>query len=275
MGSQSVATPGTARLLNRPSPRKLVVSKGDLESLREDHAPHRIRERISAAPRSSYLADAVLGGIDGCVTTLVIVAGSIGAQFPPLVAMVLGVANLVADGFSMAVSNFQSATTRQDLLERTRRDEQWQVRKIPEGEIEEIREIFSRKGFSGEGLEKVVAVITADADRWVDTMLVEEHGLSLTVPRPWKSALSTFAAFVVVGAIPLLPLFVISLDTSEVLLASAFLSLLAFFAIGFLKGHLLGIRKWRSGLTTLISGGMAAALAYAIGGWLRGLAGNW
>ncbi|MGB5344579.1 MAG: VIT1/CCC1 transporter family protein [Woeseia sp.] len=249
------------------------MSDGKLESLRRDHAPHRVRERLATPPRPSYLADAVLGGIDGCVTTLVIVAGAIGAQFPAAVAIVLGIANLFADGFSMAVSNFQSAITRQDLLERARLEEQEHVRQVPEGEIEEVREIFARKGFSGDDLQKIVEVITADNERWVDTMLVEEHGLSLTVPQPWKAAISTFAAFVVVGSIPLLPLFASTLDPGEVLPASMSLALLAFFAIGFLKGQLLGSRRWRSGVTTLLSGGAAAALAYGIGVWLRGIAG--
>lgn len=243
----------------------------DLETLRSDHQPDEIRRRMALVPQPSYLADAVLGGIDGCVTTLVIVAGAIGAQFPAAVAVVLGVANLLADGFSMAVSNFQSASTRQDLLDRTRRDEQEHLRRVPEGEIEEIRQIFSRKGFSGNDLENIVTVITADPERWVNTMLVEEHGLALTVPRPWKSALSTFAAFVVVGSIPLLPLLATGLEASEVLPVSLCLSLLAFFGIGFLKGHLLGNRKWRYGVTTMLSGGTAAALAYGVGAWLRGL----
>ncbi|NNE60621.1 MAG: hypothetical protein HKN35_06995 [Woeseia sp.] len=241
-----------------------------LESLRSEHLPDVVRKRIASAPQPSYLADAVLGGIDGCVTTLVIVAGAIGAQFPTTVAIVLGVANLLADGFSMAISNFQSANTRQDLLERTRRDEQEHVRQVPEGEIEEIRQIFARKGFSGSDLENIVTVITADPKRWVDTMLVEEHGLSLIVPQPWKSALSTYAAFVMVGSIPLIPLLATGLPASQVLPVSLCLSLLAFFAIGFLKGQLLGSRRWRYGITTMLSGGAAATLAYGVAAWLRG-----
>ncbi|MGB5579009.1 MAG: VIT1/CCC1 transporter family protein [Woeseia sp.] len=245
-----------------------------MEALRQDHVPDRIRQRLAQPPQPSYLADAVLGGIDGCVTTLVIVAGAIGAQFPAAIAIVLGVANLLADGFSMAVSNYQSVKTRDDLLERTRRDEQHHVRQVPEGEIEEVRQIFALKGFSGNDLENIVAVITADPKRWVDTMLVEEHGLSLTVIQPWKSALSTFTAFVIVGSVPLLPLLANGLESRAILPLSVSLSLLAFFAIGFLKGRLMRNRPWKQGLTTMLSGGAAAALAYGIGAWLRGVVGT-
>jgi vacuolar iron transporter family protein len=246
------------------------VPENDTEALRHAHTPDNIRKRIAQPPQPSYLADAVLGGIDGCVTTLVIVAGAIGAQFPVTVAIVLGIANLVADGFSMAISNFQSANTRLDQLTRARNGEQDHIRRVPEGETEEIRQIFARKGLSGDTLENVVAVITSEPERWINTMLVEEHGLSLIVPVPWKSALSTFAAFVAVGSIPLLPLLATGLAAKYVLPASVCLSLLAFFSIGFLKGQILGSRRWRHGITTMFSGAAAAALAYAVGAILRG-----
>lgn len=251
----------------------ICVPQRNMEALRQEHLPDRIRQRLAQPPRPSYLADAVLGGIDGCVTTLVIVAGAIGAQFPAAIAIVLGVANLLADGFSMAVSNYQSVKTRDDLLERTRRDEQHHVRHVPEGEIEEIRQIFALKGFSGTNLKNIVEVITADPKRWVDTMLIEEHGLSLTAMKPWKSAFSTFSAFVIVGSVPLLPLLATGLESREILPLSVCLSLLAFFAIGFLKGQLMRSRPWYQGVTTMLSGGAAAALAYGVGAWLRGAVG--
>lgn len=244
-----------------------------LKALRQAHRPEIIRKRMLGPPRPSYLADAVLGGIDGCVTTLVIVAGAIGAQLAPAIALVLGVANLLADGFSMAVSNFQSARTRQDLLDLTRREELEHMRHVPEGEVEEVRQIFADKGFSGETLKNIVEVITADPQRWVDTMLVEEHGLSLTIPQPHKSALSTFAAFVAVGSIPLMPLFGSGLAANRILPISVGLSLVAFFAIGYMKGLMLGSRRWSNGITTMVSGAAAAALAYAVGAMLGNLVG--
>lgn len=53
-----------------------------------------------------YLRDVVYGASDGVVTTLAVVAGVSGADYPPRVGLVLGVANLAADGMSMAVSNY-------------------------------------------------------------------------------------------------------------------------------------------------------------------------
>ncbi|HZW60228.1 MAG TPA: VIT1/CCC1 transporter family protein, partial [Woeseiaceae bacterium] len=208
----------------------------DIRTLHADHEPDAIRQRLASPVAKSYLADAVLGAIDGCVTTLAVVAGAVGARFSPTVAIVLGVANLLADGFSMAISNYQSGRTREHLLEKARLTEHEHIRHVPEGETEEVRQIFRSKGFEGEVLERIVETITADPDLWVNTMLVEEHGLALEGPRPWLSGVTTFAAFTAVGLVPLLPFLVSVLAPEQVFTASVLLSLAAFFAVGVLKG---------------------------------------
>ena len=65
--------------------------------------------------RHIYLGDVILGGIDGCVTTFAIVAAVTGAGFSGSVAIVMGISNLLADGFSMAVSNYEATKSRHDL----------------------------------------------------------------------------------------------------------------------------------------------------------------
>jgi VIT1/CCC1 family predicted Fe2+/Mn2+ transporter len=183
----------------------------------------------------------------------------------------MGLANLLADGFSMAISNYQSGRTREQLIERTRRDELEHIRRIPQGEKEEIRQIFAAKGFDGDALEHIVATIPSDRLRWVDTMLVEEHGLALEGPSPWISGLTTYAAFVAVGVVPLLPFLILPPASGRIFLASALLSLAAFFTVGVIKGHLLQYRRVRFGLETVLAGGAAGLVAYAVGAVLRDL----
>ena len=89
----------------------------------------------------------------------------------------LGLANVLADGLSMAVSNYLRARADGELLQRFRDMEEAHIDEIPEGEREEIRQIFAGKGFDGPILEQIVTVITKDRRRWVDTMLTEEWGL--------------------------------------------------------------------------------------------------
>ena len=242
----------------------------------ESHTPRGIRERLSRPPRQSHLRDFIYGGIDGAVTTFAVVAGVAGAGLSATVVIILGVANLVADGFSMAVGNF--AATRAELQERdlARAEEEREVRDIPEGEREEIRQIFSLKGFSGEQLDRAVEVITANPKVWVDTMMVEERGYSVAREEPVRAAAATFVAFVVVGFIPL-SAFILDTVLQSVLdqpfVWSAVMTGIAFFVVGALKSSFVSQRWWLSGSETLVMGGAAAAIAYVIGTVLENLVG--
>ncbi|WP_026375289.1 VIT1/CCC1 transporter family protein [Aestuariibacter salexigens] len=236
----------------------------DLAGLVEQHQPHIISERLSKTPKPSYLSDAVLGAIDGCVTTFALVAGAYGAGFTSTVAVVLGMANLIADGYSMAVSNYEAAKTQADTVASVIDQEREHIALVPEGEREEIREIFRRKGFEGDVLEQITDTITQNPSLWVDTMLVEEHGLSHQSGAPVTAALTTLGAFVCVGVIPLIPFF-FSLQISQQFTISAILASIMFYLIGFVKGQTLRQNRWLTGLTTLFTGGSAALLAYCVG----------
>jgi vacuolar iron transporter family protein len=76
------------------------------EELEAEHRPKVVQSRLAERHRPSYLGDDILGGIDGCVTTFAVVAGAVGAGFSSVVIIVLGIANLLADGFSIAASNY-------------------------------------------------------------------------------------------------------------------------------------------------------------------------
>jgi vacuolar iron transporter family protein len=245
------------------------------EALEKDHLPEVIADRLAAKTEHSYLGDAVLGAIDGSVTTFAVVAGVIGANLPHRVVVILGMANLIADGFSMAVSNYQKSKSDRQRVEQFRKIEAQHIDEVPEGEREEIRQIFARKGFEGSILEEIVAVITRDREQWIDTMLTEELGLQIDSPSPTKSALATFVAFFVVGLVPILPfLLPLSLAPNSLFVMSAVATGVAFFLVGLLKGRELEQPVLRSGFETLAIGGVAAALAYAVGVWLRSFAGT-
>jgi VIT1/CCC1 family predicted Fe2+/Mn2+ transporter len=245
------------------------VSDGSREALRAEHGPRAIAERLARPVRHSHAADAVLGGIDGCVTTFSVVAGAIGAGFPTVVAIVLGFANLVADGFSMAVSNYQARHTERLHIDQSRRREEHHIRTVPEGEREEVRQIFRAKGFDGEVLDTIVDTVTSDRHLWVDTMLTEELGLPRSGPDPAKAAAATFSAFLLVGAIPLLPLLAPALTPEHRFAVSAVLAAMVFLAIGAIKGQVVGVPRLGSALRTLAGGGGAALLAFAVGALLR------
>lgn len=241
----------------------------EIDRLREEHHAESIRARLDERRAHSYLGDAVLGAIDGCVTTFAVVAGSLGAQFPGVVVVVLGFANLLADGFSMGASNYLGTKSERERIENARREEHRHIEEVPHGEREEIRQIFESKGFQGEALEHIVDVITRNRDVWVDTMITEELGLPLAGPSPVRAGLSTFAAFVAAGLVPLLPFLTRGIGDAQRFLASAVMTGLVFFLVGMLKGRALERPALRAGLEMLAIGGGAAVVAYAAGAALH------
>jgi len=236
--------------------------------MEHEHTREAIHRRLAAGPHYSYLRDWVYGGIDGTVTTFAIVAGVVGAHLLPRIILILGGANLLADGFAMAAGNYLATRSEQEEFRHAEAVERRHIAVVPEGEREEVREILRGLGIAGHLLDRVVAVITADRDRWVRVMVREEYGLPAAVRSPWRAAGSTFAAFLVCGLVPLVP-FVAGLK-SPFWVASAATGLM-FVMIGALKSRWSTRPWWYSALGTLAIGGGAAAVAFAAGAWLREL----
>jgi VIT1/CCC1 family predicted Fe2+/Mn2+ transporter len=244
-------------------------------SLEAEHTPAGVSARLRRRPAPSYLHDFIYGAVDGAVTTFAVVAGVAGANLDETVVIILGVANLIADGFSMAVSNFLGSRAERQRRERARREEEAHIRLVPEGEREEIRQIFAAKGFDGRDLDRIVQVITSDPERWTETMMREELGFASTEPNEVRAALATLVAFVTVGFLPLAA-YVYDLAApgrvENAFTWSAVMTGIAFLVVGGLKSRFVDQSWWRSALETLAVGGLAAALAYAAGALLQGVA---
>lgn len=215
-----------------------------------------------------YIAEFVYGGIDGAITTFAVVAGAEGASLGLSVVVILGVANLIADGFSMSVGNFFSTKAERDTFERHKQVEYWEIENLREKEVEEIREIYAAKGFKGELLEQVVEVITADKDIWVDTMMKEELEMVKSDKTPYKTAGMTFFSFLIVGSVPLLSYVFAGTGPvvqQDLFLYSCILTAVALAIVGSFKSivteknMIIGISE------TLLLGGLAALLAYFVG----------
>jgi len=236
-----------------------------------EHSVEGIKHRLAAASHQGYLKDFIFGAIDGTVTTFAVVSSVAGAGLSTGIVIVMGFANLLADGFSMAAGNFTGTRAENQSMRRHRREEEEEIENHPHTEREEIRQIFAAKGFEGELLERAVEVITSDKTRWVDTMIQEEHGMSLQAPSGFKAAIATFFAFVTVGAIPLLSFFanLCGMSLENPFLVSCVLTGLAFFGIGSLKSRFVDQHWFGGGMETLGIGAFAAGLAYLAGFLLK------
>ncbi|MEX1013278.1 MAG: VIT1/CCC1 transporter family protein [Waddliaceae bacterium] len=242
--------------------------------LLKGHTAEEIRNRLSRPQRHSYLRDFIYGAVDGTVTTFAVVSSVAGAGLSTGVVIIMGLANLLGDGFSMAISNYLGTRAQEQELDWVRKNELRHINVYPEGEREEVRQIFANKGFEGEELESAVRVVTSDVEEWIDTMVREEFGLSTEMPNAWKAGLVTFIAFFSIGILPVLPFIAFAylpdIEISPYSL-SAGMTALAFFSVGAAKALFLAQSWIRSGLETLAVGSIAAGLAYLAGMWLKGI----
>ena len=223
-----------------------------------------------------YLGEFVYGGIDGCVTTFAVVAGSVGAGLDSAIIIILGFANLLADGFAMSVGAYLSNKTKKDNYNKHKQIEYWEVDNLPELEKEEIRVIYKEQGFEGELLEEVVKVITSDKERWVNVMMKEELVMFDEDKSPLIIGGVTYFSFILIGVIPLL---VYVLDyiypfNYNLFLISSILTAIGFIIIGWLKAFVNQTMYWKGIFETLLLGGIAAIVAYFIGDFLEGIIAN-
>lgn len=219
-----------------------------------------------------YIAEFVYGGIDGAITTFAVVAGATGANLDISVVIILGFANLVADGFSMSVGNYFSTKAERDSYDRHKEVEYWEIEHLREKEVDEIRDIYRKKGFTGDLLEQVVEVITKDKDVWVDTMMKEELEITKDDKTPFKTASVTFISFFAIGIIPLLAYVcagIFHLNIHHLFLYSCILTACGLILVGALKSVVTEKNKFFGIIETVFLGGIAALLSYYVGAVLE------
>lgn len=238
------------------------------KKLQHAHSISSISERINRH-KQSLGKDIVYGGVDGVITTFAVVAGVKGAGLDPSIAFILGAANLLADGFSMASSNYLSVKSENDEKRLVRAFEESQIESEREGEVEEVRQILKMKGLRGRLLNIVTKQVISSPKQWVNLMMNEEYGLRPEPSSALRPALATFIAFIVFGSIPLLPFF---MGASDLFVAGIIGSAIAFYAIGAFKSRWSLESAFSSGMKTVVVGMGAAGISYLIGKLLGELA---
>lgn len=230
------------------------------------HHIHRHADIPAHRLGGAYLKDLVYGANDGIITTFAIVAGVAGAGLEPQVVVLLGIASLLADGFSMATSNYLGTKSEHEFTLRERGTEEQEYRELHEEELAEMRGILSKKGYSPQDASALTGLLAKNKEFWLDIKVREELGLENPDGNdsPAKAGVATFAAFVAVGSVPLFPYLFMPNGQDIFLLAVGFTAVVLF-VVGVARTRFTG-RHWLvAGTEMLFVGGVAASIAYGVG----------
>lgn len=223
--------------------------------LHDHHDPHRHNSRLS---------EVILGGQDGLVNVLGVILGVAAATSDPRIVIAAGLAATFAESVSMGAVAYTSTLAENDLYHSERDREYRHIHLAPEVETHEIREIYRSKGFEGETLDKIVEVITANPDIWVQVMMAEEF--QMTPPERSQALVSGvvvgFSALVG-SLIPMMPFFFLNVSTS--IWTSILIAALTLFVVGAYKARVTVGRPFKSGLQMALIGTLSALVGYAVG----------
>ena len=219
---------------------------------------------------TSSIRDFVFGFGDGINTSLGIVAGVGGAAVSSNLIILAAIVAMFTGAKAMAVQNYLAVKSQRQILNSEIEREKWEMENVPEAERQEIEDVYTAKGFSGNELESIVNKITSDKKVWLDTMLTEELKLNLEIiGSPLKSAFRMFGSFLVGGILPILPYFIARGYVS--LLVAIAISLSASFVIGAVKSKLANLSIIRGGLEMAGLGTGIALIGYGIGSELANI----
>jgi len=219
---------------------------------------------------TSSIRDFVFGFGDGINTSLGIVAGVGGADVSSNLIILAAIVAMFTGAKAMAVQNYLAVKSQRQILNSEIEREKWEMENVPEAERQEIEDVYTAKGFSGNELESIVNKITSDKKVWLDTMLTEELKLNLEIiGSPLKSAFRMFGSFLVGGILPILPYFIARGYVS--LLVAIAISLSASFVIGAVKSKLANLSIIRGGLEMAGLGTGIALIGYGIGSELANI----
>ncbi|OGN29041.1 MAG: hypothetical protein A3A33_00075 [Candidatus Yanofskybacteria bacterium RIFCSPLOWO2_01_FULL_49_25] len=216
-----------------------------------------------------YIGDFVFGANDGIITTFAVVSGAVGAGLSPLVIIMLGLANLIADGISMGLSNFLSLRSRRSFEQRERAREEYEIEKFPDQERQEVSDVVAGWGIPSAHVSSIVDDIVSDKKRWTDFMMREELGIvEDPKDKPITHGFVTFIAFSLVGAMPLIP-YLFGIPPHLQFMVSIIATAVSLFIVGSLRSLVTNQRWLWAGLEMLIVGSIAASAAFVVGSWAQ------
>ncbi len=208
--------------------------------------------------------DIVIGMSDGLTVPFALAAGISGAGAATKIVVLAGLAEIAAGSIAMGLGGYLAARTDAEhyLTEQAR--ENWEIDNLPEREKEEVADVFRNYGMDEQHITPIIDTLSNKRDMWLDFMMRFELGLEPPDPKRARvSALTIGLSYIVGGFIPLSPYMLIP-QLSTALVVSVIVTLIALLVFGYIKGRFTGTKPVRSGLQTMLVGGLAAGVAFGL-----------
>jgi vacuolar iron transporter family protein len=217
---------------------------------------------------SNSVRDVVIGMSDGLTVPFALAAGLSGALSNTRFIVIGGLAEIAAGSIAMGLGGYLAARGDAEHYDQEKEREYREIKEIPEEEMAEVSRVFQNYGLTTEESTPVVEALRKRPDAWVDFMMRFELGLEEPDPKRAVTSAATIAgSYVVGGLIPLSPYIVLE-SAYRGLIFSAVVTLAALAVFGFIKGRYTGARALRSAIQTMLIGGVAAGVAFALAKWI-------
>jgi len=230
---------------------------------RKKHIPRR-RHLERHFTGGETVRDIVIGMADGLTVPFALAAGLSGAVAATRVVVIAGLAEIAAGSIAMGLGGFLAARSEAEHYESERAREEREIVELPDEEEREVTEILKRYGMSEDEARPVVAAMARRPKAWIDFMMRFELGLEKPEPKRALTSAATIAgSYIAGGFIPLAP-YMLLRQAHTALAFSAVVTLIALGIFGYVKGRYTGARPFRSGLQTVLIGGVAASAAFGL-----------
>lgn len=217
--------------------------------------------------QGKYTKPIIFGALDGIITTFALITSGIGADISKTQILILGLAQIFADGFSMGFGEYLSSESEREYYNNEKKREYWECNNYLEGEKLEMIEIYKKKGISLEDATQVVNILSKNIDSFVEIMMIEELQLKAVDNKKEsiKNGSIMFLSFLFFGFIPLIPY--IFNDNYYQFIISCLLTGFLLFILGIYSG-IISSRNWYiTGCKMLLQGSISAVIAFLVS-WL-------
>ena len=217
-----------------------------------------------SASSSGTLRATVLGVNDGLVSNFGLVMGVTGGTNDSQIVLLAGIAGLFAGAFSMGAGEWISMRSQREMFQHLIRFEERLIDNHPESARAQIREIYAGKGIGSEQAAAIAEQLMSNRDAALDVLTREKLGVNPAgLGSPWGAAWSSFLAFTVGAAFPVIPFIFATGNTAAAVAAGG--SSVALLVVGGAMAGLTGNLVLRGGLRMLIVGAVVATVTFGIG----------